>query len=624
MTIDRSQPVEQLSQLFGNYRAEWLRERIFDLFTTPAYFPELETRSPCVLVGGRGTGKTTVLRSLSYEGRAALSEKEGIPASQWDYYGLYYRVDTNRVTAFQGAELSEQTWTKLFGHYINLLLCGQVIRFLNWYALRFPEHPTLSTMACERVALSLRLGSAATIVDFTDELETARLKFEAFLNNLSPDSLPPVSMQAAPVDELLSAVIQLPQFADKHFFFLIDEFENFTDSQQIVMNTFIKHCGANHSFKIGVRELGWRKRSTLNPNEQLNSPADYIRINIAEKLEGERFADFAAQICNQRLAQLVLDGSNDPLTIQELLPGLSEEEEAERLGLLELLSEKLTSKKLDQKFFSAQGITQLEAYLAILWAEWSGLELDAVLEERTKSPKQWRTRLSNYRHALLFTIKKGKAGIRKYYAGWPTFVQLSGSNIRYLLELVDRTLLYHYDKAGQFGAAVSCEHQTIAAQNVGAKNVSELEGLSVHGAQLTKLVLGLGRIFQVLASQPQGHAPEQNQFHVTEQGSPPQELNDLLSSAVMHLALVRSSGTKLADDADIKAYDYSLHPIFAPFFVFSYRKKRKLTLTPERILGLVKESKATIREILKDYEAEQASPLPEQLRLFEKYYDRIA
>ena len=61
--------VAQLSQLFGSYKAEWLKEQLFDLFTEPQYFPELMTARPCMLLGGRGTGKTTVLRSLSYEGQ---------------------------------------------------------------------------------------------------------------------------------------------------------------------------------------------------------------------------------------------------------------------------------------------------------------------------------------------------------------------------------------------------------------------------------------------------------------------------------------------------------------------------------------------------------------------------
>jgi len=45
---------EQLNSLFGSYRAEWLREQLFDLFTEPNYFPGLTTNRPCVLVGGRG------------------------------------------------------------------------------------------------------------------------------------------------------------------------------------------------------------------------------------------------------------------------------------------------------------------------------------------------------------------------------------------------------------------------------------------------------------------------------------------------------------------------------------------------------------------------------------------
>jgi len=124
------------------------------------------------------------------------------------------------------------------------------------------------------------------------------------------------------------------------------------------------------------------------------------------------------------------------------------------------------------------------------------------------------------------------------------------------------------------------------------KNVAELEGLSVQGAQLTKLVLGLGRVFQVLAYRPEGHSPEQNQFALSDKGLPTSEIIALLNAAVMHLALVRSAGTKLAGDEDVRAYDYSLHPIFAPFFVFSYRKKRKLSLPAAKLLGLVEDSKA--------------------------------
>lgn len=620
MIDSEREPVERLTELFGNYRAEWLRERIFDLFTQPSYFPDLETKTPCVLVGGRGTGKTTVLRSLSYEGRYALSDKDVALIPSWDYFGFYYRVDTNRVTAFQGPELTEKTWTKLFGHYINILLCSQVLKFLNWYSLLLPDSQTLSSSACEKVALSLCIPAAQTVTDLIEKVDLGRIRFESFLNNLDENHLPRISLQGAPIDELLNEIAALPQFEAKHFFFLIDEFENFTDAQQVVMNTLIKHCGEHHSFKIGVRELGWRKHATANPNEQLNSPADYVKIDIAERLTLARFQEMAAQICNQRLLQSnIFDGSG-PKTVEELLPSLTLDEEARLLGLnrAAIISE---IANIDAAVFDT--MPDLEIFFCLQWAKWNESSIHEVLNERSRDPKKWTDRYSNYKHALIFTIRRGKSGIRKYYTGWRTFVQLSGSNIRYLLELVHRALVLHREAGHSLGTPVSFADQTVAAQQVGMKNIAELEGLSVQGAQLTKLVLGLGRVFQVLAYHPEGHAPEQNQFALADKGLPKGDIIDLINAAVMHLALVRTAGTKLASDEDIKAYDYSLHPIFAPFFVFSYRKKRKLNLSAGQLLGLINDSKATIRDILSSV-SEPDAPLPEQLRLFEGYYGSVA
>jgi predicted AAA+ superfamily ATPase len=69
MTLIQEDTARRLSKTLGLYKAEWLNEAIFSLFNEPSYFEELRTHRPCVLIGGRGTGKTTVLRGLSYEGQ---------------------------------------------------------------------------------------------------------------------------------------------------------------------------------------------------------------------------------------------------------------------------------------------------------------------------------------------------------------------------------------------------------------------------------------------------------------------------------------------------------------------------------------------------------------------------
>ena len=74
MTSDEK--LAQLDELFGSYKAEWLNEKIFHFFAAPSYFTSLKDKRPCVLMGGRGTGKTTVLRGLSYMGQYALNNDD--------------------------------------------------------------------------------------------------------------------------------------------------------------------------------------------------------------------------------------------------------------------------------------------------------------------------------------------------------------------------------------------------------------------------------------------------------------------------------------------------------------------------------------------------------------------
>jgi hypothetical protein len=621
-------PEEQLSQLFGGYRAEWLKEQIFDLFTEPAYFPELKTPRPCVLIGGRGTGKTTVLRGLSYEGQFALSGNNAEAMKDWQYYGLYYRVNTNRVSAFSGTDVDPAEWIPLFGHYVNLLFCDLILRFLDWHQLRTGSSIQLHANAFGRLAEALHLTKPPiSLREFGDELARVRIAFEAAINNIADKPRPTLSIQGGPIDVLIQELTTLSEFKSKTFFFLIDEYENFLPYQQQVINTLIKHSGELYTFKLGVKELGFKTRTTLNPTQQLISPSDYVRIDISEKLQDDQFRSFALNVCNGRIARLNM-GNNAPLPdIQTLLPGLSEDQEAELLGVnneVNTLISHLRSANRDISIIKR--LEPLRAYLIKFWAESQGRSVAEVYDDFLRDPKGWDIRYTNYKHVLLYNINRRKRGIRRYYAGWDVFTRLSASNIRYLLELVDESLLLHYRQHKSFTAAVSPEDQTLAAQAVGKKNLSELEGLSVSGAQLTKLLLGLGRVFGQMAEDPTGHAPEVNQFHLTDDtpsdnmDSPQAKVTQLLESAVMHLALLRWPGTKPGSEVDTKDYDYAVHPIFSAFFVFSYRRKRKMMLSSEDVLGLVNRPRETIREILgRHHRAEEA--LPEQLRIFEAYFN---
>ncbi len=610
-----------LYQLFGSTRAEWLGEQLYALFAEPSYFPELQTNRPCFLLGGRGTGKTTALKGLSYAGQSVL--RQSSDPRNWPFFGLYHRVDTNRVTAFSGDELTEDRWSRLFGHYLNLTITLSLMDFLEWFENETGTVVGISNEELELVARSLGIGeSVRSIRTLAHLVRITLVDFEAAINNVADGVSQGLSMLGAPIEQLIGAVRGLPEFNGKVFFLLIDEYENYLEYQQRVVNTLIKHAGDAYTFKVGVRQLGWKVKTTLNADEHLMYPADYALIEIEDRLEGDYFRSFATRVCQGRLNLLAKRLGTEPIKVIDLLPGMSEEVEACHLGVeSEIRALKREIDSTEQQLQELDQMPSLQAYFLLFWSKAQGTTLGSEMSELRVNPSKWHTRYQNYKHSLLYTIRRGRRGIRKHYCGWDTFLLISNSNIRYALELVYESLKHCLDQQGQELKTVPAKSQTEAAQAVGARALRELEGVSTYGAQLTKLVLGLGRVFSVMASTPEGHTPEVNQFYLK-----PSLVNytcrqrGLLSTAVMHVALVRKSGTKLIEQGATQEFDYWLHPVFAPFFVYSHRRKRKMQLEIEVLEGLVDRPSSTIRHILANTGRSIEEELPEQLRMFEGYY----
>ena len=619
---------QRLANVFSGYRAEWLGAEVFRLFTKPSYFPQLLTSHPCFLVGGRGTGKTTTLRCLSYQGQAALRADSGpsVDTPSSPFVGLYYRVNTNRVRAFGGPEIPPHSWQRLFGHYLNLELCDLVLNYLKWHSLRYPPAQTIAKRSLQEFATSMHLSDCTSIDETAHSLNTSRLTFEALINNVADRRPSSLSLQAAPLDLLMSAVKALPHFANTSFFFLLDEYENFDSPQQRAVNTLIKHCGELYSFKVAVREFGDSERATLNDEEKLRHPADYKRIELSSALR-PRFSDFAARVCRQRLKSVFGRPESD---ITRLFPILSPEQEAILLGVdkvaTPLRTRLLRTDQLspDEHRWIASAHA-LEIYTLGLRAEAEGVSLLHKIQAATNDSGKWRRQYNNYKYSYLFTIRKRKAGISKYYSGWNVYCQLASSNIRFLLELVDQALTSHLESAGSPGDPISPELQTNAAYATGQKSLRELEGLSLSGAKLTRFLLGLGRVFQMMAEDPVGHTPEVNQFHLAGDvlvSEHREFVTGLLKEGVMHLALSWYRGSKLQDITDIRQFDYGIHPIFAPLFGFSHRRKRKILLEDDDFPSLIDRPSETIARILREQRRTVDADMTEQMRLFSVFYEK--
>ena len=616
--------LKRLNELFGSYRAEWLRGKIYAFFTEPSYFTALKDNRPCVLQGGRGTGKTTVLKGLSYQGQYALHDTNINRFDDSEFIGLYYRINTNHVRAFVGGGIAIEKWQKIFGHYFNLIICREILTFIEWHRRKSSNDKVLTPHVCKLISKSLLIREECNnFRQLLELIETNMYEFQAKINNIAECNSIELSMPGDPIKIITEHAIGLDQFNNKMFYILIDEYENLEDNQQQLINTLIKHNTEFYTFKIGVRELGWRIKHTLNTDELLHDPADYVLVNIEQKLTEESdFSDFAKRVCQPRIQQLIKEKS-DEFTIEESLVNLAYEDEAIKLKVKDTEFYKAYLKLPKSSRLIIEDLPDLYIYFIFYWASVHSVNCIDMIEDYLKNKRTWDIRYNSYKYEMLFKIRKGRGmvGIQKYYSGWNTYIKLANGNIRYLMELVYRAYEKHISGGSDLQSPVSFEDQTIAAQDIGLKNLMELEGLWKNGAQLTKLLLGFGRIFNVLACEQVKSRPELVQFSIS--GSTSNECDEILNAAVMNLALIRMPGNKLSDQNTTRDYIYAIHPIFAPYFVFSYRRKRNMSITDSELLGVINEPKKYIKAILakSNIIESEINELPSQLSLFEDYYN---
>lgn len=590
--------------VLGIYRTEYTDLSFSKVFAEPLFWADLAGRRPIFLEGGRGTGKTMALRMLAYDGQRLL---HGDDPSAWTSLGIYWRLGVNAVSAFTGTRLATEDWTRLFSHFVNLQVVDRVLRMVDWCRVELRREVIVDPEGVHLTALSLGLESVDSLPSLARGVRDRLARFEAEINGIARE-VPALSlsMLGVPLKHLLEALSGDAMFAGRYLTICIDEFENLEGYQQRVFNTLLKHAGdAPYTLKIGVKPTGHRDRHTLISTESIGETADYTKIDIVEYNKARDFTKFAAHVCNERLAQL--DVPVAPNRVEELLPDLSEDSEAKLLGVdhhLELLRRRLTDSNAsleELRRFDEMG--RLSAYMVKYWAESRGSSEIEVLREAIGSPSKWANRLNNYSFTALFTVRS-RVGptLRKHYSGWSTYVALADGNIRYILNLVTEAVAEHIAQGNDLSTPVGPEVQTRSASGVGEKHIFDLDGEDDLGRQIMRLVLGLGRAFGVMASQPYGHAPEVTQFRVDRTGPGASEaVERLIDACVMHSGIVRFPGDKRASTSgETRVYDYQLHPILAPYFVYSYRRKRRMTVTADEVASMAdpRTTSAAVERIL--------------------------
>lgn len=608
-----------LAEYFSDYRAEWSASLFGDLFVAPPYFQKLESKRPCVLIGGRGTGKTTSLRSLRFDATAERLRSDNLDPATMPYFGIYVRINKNRVRAFQGGALTSDDWNRAFAHYFNVLASIELCRLLEWLYGIQQRRVDLTP-----VSESLCIPPARDCDTLLAGLNQALTRLEVWINNPAQAERPLLSIAEAPLRIFVETLQTQGALGDRVVFCCIDEYENLLDYQQSILNTYLKHSSPPLSYKIGTKRRGLRSRATIDTTDIISAPEDYQEIDISS----DGFEDFARQVLEHRLDLAASRGACATRDADEFLPELPLEIEARLLGCERIAA------VVRQAIEDADDVTlntwaaerpSSELYFLKYWAEGDSADVVSLARDWMCNEDAWATRFGNYGYASLFWLSRGRKGstIRKYYAGLRTFLLLASGNIRYFIELIDEALAStSAESDANWRGAITPQHQTLAARAVGRRRLDQLESLTEHGPHIKRLVLGIGKVFFELARDPVGRAPEQNAFVLSGTPQALEEVTKLLYEGVAHLAFEAAPRTKATTQAEMRDDEFRIHPIYSAFFEYSHRKKRRVTFSADTLLELLTSPRSAISQLLASRQQTPLPELPNQLALFSSFYER--
>lgn len=625
----------EFQNVLSKNRTEEYGDDVWEDFVIPSFYEKLRdleyARKPRVIIGGRGCGKTMLLRYLSHQ--STFSKKRStIPNSEIEHIGLYWRVDTQFCSAMHQRGIDEDEWSSAFQHFVAIELSIELFKSLQ----------SISTSSCclfteadlKKISfheINVYDNDLPTDFDSLYKILKRKVKeFEIWLNNIKKLE-PPLFYPGIKFILTLIEIVKSysADISPAKFFVYLDEFENLKDFQKKVVNTWLKHSKEPLIFNLAMKKNSFEVRETTGP-ESLSHIHDYREHDLEQYLINDRFEVFASEILFLQLSKI--KGFASPIDVSKLrspeflktrkskpytkkileaansiLPGLSVKELAAIVLSDRTMRSTLERKISDGIKFKRSGF-KVENFISESYPEASivnsallfrtrftveeiFLEFNKLLENKENRYTNKTNWVHNNVIACIIALYIPFSRPCPFYSGVSTFCQLAKGNIRHFLELCHKSLNKIDLDVEPSCLFVSPEHQAEAAKETSTSLLSEIKSFGKYGNKLHTFVYRLGHIFLLAHQQPSQSEPERSHFSII-RGLVPLTDEDqyFLNEAVKWSVLIEDRNTKKKNETDIETKEYLLNPIYAPYFYISYRKKRRLELSVSDFQTLTKGS----------------------------------
>lgn len=551
---------------------------------------DLEGFTPLVITGARGTGKTMLARRFCVD--EWLAEK--VAQGRTDYLGnlrqvgLYFHIDSDVLHSFNHRDDGDRKINdQLFGFFFDILVVRKALGALQqlrslaeWCQIDRLWH-----------SLFLEMGEGVpdcpSLEKFLELLENRLAEIRLYLNNPKRFSPPIVAAPNILFKRLVEHLKLAGQFNKCYFAIHIDEYENFEDYQQKILNTRLKHARVDEcvTYRFYMRNGGFHTRKTLAPGQSIENIHDFRQHSLDEELDFQTFKTHAVRVANRHLELSPWFHSHGYTDINKLLESLSAEEEARTLQ--QGNRKKVLEDWVLKKHPAVSGIlfawfgeepSYLRRAVAVVMLN-QGKSAKTIIESMRANNEIARDWYHNYaRGALHWLCSLHRK--HKQYAGVDALIGLAGNNIRVFIDYCHESFSawiaeWELQKA-TMPIGVDIQNTAIHLQ---AKILRQnLYSAARSGTEINRFLDRFGRLCEAAHKSPKQSEPEINHFSLKGEETP-EALLKLLRDARFEGVVRQLPGNKQKSLEDERQEDWQLSPWICPLFNLSSRRKKKMTLT---------------------------------------------
>lgn len=467
---------------------------------------------PILLLGGKGSGKTHLMRYCSSTVQGLRYADLRTAIEQERYLGIYTNADGLNVYRFSGKGQDDSAWETVFAYSFELWLVESLLVSLRPAVCNSELlSPEWNNTVVRRILALMHVVPVDPVVDLDGMiayLNTLRSRVDVIVNNSAiTRKLNGIEITFNPGELVFGVpqiIAELCPFADNAtFVYLIDEVENFTEQQQRFLNTLVRYRKGNATLRIGARLYGIKTYATLGSGEPIKRDAEFESIILDAQLRENhaQYEALAAKLILKRLEAVHPSPALTEATLPSQFAELSSENYYQEFAA-EIVAGRDSSGKsrphmarfasaaqrvtADQKI--VDGLVQLlenrehpllekvnllafykrlaKSSDALMLAKEINRECKALVEEGPVSCPQYYDLYSHFSSDLLAQLCRDY-GRKPVYAGFKTLVRLSQGVPRNLL-----SLLKHIYRRSSFmgedpfvGASISLSAQVVGVQD---------------------------------------------------------------------------------------------------------------------------------------------------------------